>query len=558
MTLEEKALLLSGDGWWATHGIQRLGVPVIHLSDGPHGLRKVAAAGLGESVPATCFPTAPALAATWDTALVREVGAALGREAQACNVQILLGPGVNMKRSPLGGRNFEYFAEDPLLAGRMAAAYIDGVQGEGVGTSLKHFAVNSQETERMANDSRVDGRALHEIYLPAFEIAIREAPPWTVMSAYNLVNGVHASEHPELLTRILRQQWGFDGFVTSDWGAIHNRAHAVAAGTNLEMPGSGDYNRKKIIAAVRDGSLAEAALDRSVTEMLAIVLEANARRRPDARFDAEAHHSLARRAAAEAIVLLKNDGNVLPLPAGRKVALIGDFAKTPRYQGAGSSQVNPTRIANPFDEFGPLLAPGTISHARGCDEEGNTTDALIDEAVRTATAADVAIVFAGLPDSYESEGFDRHSIALPPGHDRLIEAVAAAQPNIVVVLMNGSAVAMPWAARAKGIVEGWLGGQAGGGAIADVLTGRINPSGKLSETFPTMLEQTPAHPAFPSRDARAVYAEGLFIGYRHYDLRRLDPLFPFGFGLSSRASTTARSMAAAPSMVTALTRLQST
>jgi beta-glucosidase len=536
MTVEEQALLLSGDGWWQTHGIERLGLAPMVVSDGPHGLRKVVGAGLDGSVPATCFPTAPGLAATWNTALAREVGAALGREAQASGVHIVLGPGINMKRSPLGGRNFEYFSEDPVLAGQMASAYITGVQGEGVGTSLKHFAVNNQEFERMATSSDVDERTLHEIYLQAFEIAIAQAPaesrPWSVMSAYNLVNGVHASEHQELLTSILRERWGFDGFVVSDWGGIHDRVQAVIAGNNLEMPGSGAHNRQKIIDAVHSGGLDPAVLARVTAELVAVMLLAHARHRPGSRFDAEAHHALSRRVGAEGIVLLKNDGDVLPLATGTQVAVIGDFAKAPRYQGAGSSQVNPTRVAYPYDELVALLGADHVTWARGCDGEGVTSDALVAEALSVAQAADVVLVFAGLPDSYESEGFDRRNIDLPPGHDRLIEALAGVHAKVVVVLLNGSAVAMPWVDRVPAIVEGWLGGQAGGGAIADVLTGRVNPSGKLSETFPVSLQQTPAYPSFPGRDGHAWYGEGQFIGYRHYDQRGLQPLFPFGHGLS--------------------------
>lgn len=534
MTLEEQALLLSGDGWWQTHGIERLGLAPMVVSDGPHGLRKVVGAGLAGSVPATCFPTAPGLAATWNTALAHEVGAALGREAQASGVHIVLGPGINMKRSPLGGRNFEYFSEDPVLAGQMARAYIGGVQGEGVGTSLKHFAVNNQEFERMATSSDVDERTLHEIYLRAFEIAIAESasPPWLVMSSYNLVNGVHASEHRELLTTILRERWGFDGFVVSDWGGIHDRVAAVIAGNHLEMPGSGAHNRQKIIDAVRSGGLAAAVLARVTAELVAVILQAHAHHRPGATFDADAHHALSRRVGAEGIVLLKNAGGVLPLAADAQVAVIGDFAKLPRFQGAGSSQVNPTLVAYPHDELVALLGAEHVRYAQGCDGEGVTSDALIAQALAAAAAADVVVVFAGLPDSYESEGFDRRHIDLPPGQNQLIEALAAAHPQVVVVLMNGSAVAMPWVDRVGAIVEAWLGGQAGGGAIADVLTGRVNPSGKLSETFPVSLQQTPAFPSFPGRDGQAWYGEGLFIGYRHYDQRGLQPLFPFGHGLS--------------------------
>jgi len=534
MTIEEQALLLSGDGWWRTHGVERLGLAPINLSDGPHGLRKVES-GYGDAVPATCFPTAPALAASWNTALVREVGAALGRECQASDVQVILGPGINIKRSPLGGRNFEYFSEDPLLTGRIAEAYIAGVQGEGVGTSLKHFAVNSQETRRMSTSSEVDARTLHEIYLPAFEMAVHrptDEQPWSVMSSYNPVNGTHASEHRGLLTDILRKQWDFEGFVVSDWGGTHDRVAGVAAGNNLEMPGSGDYNRQKIIAAVEAGRLSRETLAQSAAELVAVMLKAHAARKPGAGFDAGAHHALARRAGAEGIVLLKNEGQVLPLKVGARIALVGAFATVPRYQGAGSSQVNPIRVTNAADELAVLLGAEHLLLAPGCDDEGETSDALLAEAAAQAAAAEVTVVFAGLPDSYESEGFDRASLSLPPGHLRMIEAVAAAQPNTVVVLLNGSAVEMPWLDKVKGLVEAWLGGQAGGGAIADVLTGRANPSGKLAETFPVALEQTPPFPGFPSRMGRAFYGEGMFVGYRHYDKRGIAPLFPFGFGLS--------------------------
>lgn len=535
MSVEEKALLLSGNGAWHTHAIERLGIPSIAMADGPHGLRKLRQTdevSLGESIPATCFPTAPGLAATWNLDLVHEVGAALGREAQANDVQILLGPGVNMKRSPLGGRNFEYFSEDPFLAGQVAIAYIDGVQGEGVGTSLKHFAVNNQESDRMSSSSNLDERTLHEIYLPAFEMAVTQAQPWTVMSAYNRVNGIFASEHEELLSQILREQWGFQGFVVSDWGAIHDRVQGVAAGTDLEMPGSGDYNRKKIIAAVKEGRLSMEALDRAVAHLLGVVFKAWAARKPGTLFDPEAHHALARRAAGEGIVLLKNEDGILPLKA-RRIGVIGDFARYPRYQGAGSSQVNPTRVANAYDELARLVGEDvTLSYAAGYDMEGETTDEMVAQACQVAAGADVAIIFAGLPDSYESEGFDRAGLDLPAGHTQLIRAVSQAQPNLVVVLMNGSAVVMPWADQAKGIVESWLGGQAGGGAIADVLTGAVNPSGKLTETFPMSLEQTPTFPNFPDRHGQAHYGEGLFIGYRYYDKKGLSPLFPFGFGLS--------------------------
>lgn len=535
MTLEEKALLLSGDGWWKTHGIDRLQIPSISMTDGPHGLRKVAGGGLGTSVPATCFPTASAIASSWNTDLMRRVGVALAEECQANDVQILLGPGINLKRSPLGGRNFEYLSEDPVLAGKIAAAYIQGVQSQGVGTSLKHYAANNQEFERMITSSNLDERTLHEIYLLAFEIAIKEAKPWSVMAAYNPVNGIYSTENESLLQDILRTRWGFGGFVVSDWGAVHDRVKGVEAGLSLEMPGSGDYNRRKIIESVRSGRLSVKKLDQVLVPLLAVILEARDRIRPASSFDPAEHAVLAREAAGESVVLLKNEDDLLPLKIGqaKAIAVLGAFAKRPRYQGAGSSQVNPTSISTAYDELAKLAGAKTvIRYAAGYDEEGVTSDELIEEVVREAKGSDLAVVFAGLPDSYESEGFDRANLDLPAGHNRLIEAVLAVQPNVAVVLMNGSAVAMPWAGRVKAILESWLSGQAGGGAIADVLTGRVNPSGKLSETFPVRLEDTPAYPEFPSRNKQANYGEGVFIGYRHYDTRNIAPLFPFGFGLS--------------------------
>jgi beta-glucosidase len=535
MTLEEKALLLSGDGWWKTHGIERLGIPSICMTDGPHGLRKVEGGGLSTSVPATCFPTASALASSWDTDLVRQVGTALAQESQASDVQILLGPGVNMKRSPLGGRNFEYFSEDPLLAGKMATAYIQGVQSQGVGTSLKHFAANNQEFERMVTSSNLDERTLHEIYLPAFEIAIREAQPWSVMAAYNPVNGIHAAENEPLLRDILRTKWGYKGFVVSDWGAVHDRVKGVNAGLNLEMPGSGAFNRNKIVEAVRAGNILPAVLDEVVQSLLAVLLEAKARHQPGAMFDVNQHDALARKAAAESLVLLKNSRNILPITfsSTKSIAVIGSFAKSPRYQGAGSSQVNPTRVSPAYHEL-MKRAGGevTISYAPGYTDEGSTTEDLLAQAKEQAKAADVALVFAGLPDSFESEGFDRSSLDLPAGHHQLIEAVSSVQANVAVILMNGAAITMPWAPGVSAIVEAWLGGQAGGGAIVDVLTGESCPSGKLSETFPERLEDTPPYPDFPVQNKEANYGEAILIGYRYYETRKIKPLFPFGFGLS--------------------------
>jgi beta-glucosidase len=533
MTLEEKALLLSGNGWWQTHAIDRLNIPAIFMTDGPHGLRKSTGAGLSKSVPATCFPTASALASSWNTALLRQVGEALGRECQANDVQIILGPGVNMKRSPLGGRNFEYFSEDPHLAGSLAVHYINGVQSQGVGTSLKHFAVNSQEYERMANSSNVDERTLYEIYLPAFEMAVREAQPWTIMSAYNSVNGTYASENPLLLQKILREQWGFKGFVVSDWGGINDRIPSILAGNHLEMPGSGAYNRNKIIEGVNNGLIPPAKLDEIVTEFLAVVLKAKDSHRTNATLDKVAQHTLARKVAGESIVLLKNEQNLLPInPKVKKIAVIGAFAKSPRYQGAGSSQVNPTQISNALEELQKILGKKvSLSYAQGYDDEGATTPQLTAEAVQIAQGAELVLVFAGLPDSYESEGFDRSGLDMPSGHNTLIEAISKVNQKTAVILMNGSVIAMPWANNVQGIVEAWLGGQAGGGAIADVLTGKVNPSGKLAETFPIRLADTPT-PEFPGLNGQANYKEGIFIGYRHYDKQKIKPLFPFGFGLS--------------------------
>lgn len=525
MTLEEKAALCSGRDFWSTKPNDKAGIPSVFMTDGPHGLRKAVGTDFTNSVPATCFPTAAGLASSWNPELLNRMGIALGEECQANNVQFLLGPGVNMKRSPLGGRNFEYFSEDPVLAGKMAAALIKGVQSQGIGTSLKHFAANNQEFERLTNNSEVDERTLHEIYLPAFEIAVKEAQPWTVMCSYNKLNGTYASQHALLLDTILRQQWGFKGFVVSDWGAVNDRVEGVKAGLNLEMPGNGGVNDNAIIAAVKSGSLSAARLDEVVTQTLALFLQTAAMHKEGATYDKAAHHALAREVSSEGIVLLKNQ-QVLPLAKGKKIALIGGFAKTPRYQGAGSSQVNPTQIDNVY------ALMGNVAYAAGYTADATTNDQLIAEAQQTAKNSDVAVVFVGLPDSYESEGFDRTSIDMPAAFNQLVESVAKVQPNTVVVLMNGGAVSMPWADKVKGIVEAWLGGQAGSGAIADVLTGKVNPSGKLSESFAARLEDTPAYLNFPGRNGNTLYGEGIFIGYRYYDKKKVKPLFPFGYGLS--------------------------
>jgi beta-glucosidase len=538
MTLEEKAALTVGRDAWTTQPIERLGVPSVWVSDGPTGLRKAASGGdmtLGHNLPATCFPTESALGASWDVDLVREVGRAIAAECQAAGVQVLLGPGVNLKRSPLCGRNFEYFAEDPVLSGELAAAYVGGLQDGGVGGCLKHLVANESETDRMITSSEVDARTLRELYLRPFEIAVAKADPWTLMAAYNRLNGEYCTENYDLLTGIVAGEWGYQGIVMSDWLAVNDRAAGIAAGLHLQMPAA--PTAQLVAAAVQEGRLDETQLDEIVRALLAFIFKADAARRPAAPADLDAHHRLARRVAGESIVLLKNDGGLLPLEGDSlaQIALIGAFAKEPRYQGAGSSQVVPARpVETIYDELRALVGTGgEIHYAPGYRADGSTDDALLQEAQAAARAAGVAVVVAGLPGSYEEEGADRKHIDLPPGHNALVEAVLAAQPRTVVVLVNGSAVALPWAARVPAIVEGWLGGQAGGGGVADVLLGHTNPSGKLEETFPMRLEDTPAYLNFPDDgSARVLFGEGLFTGYRWYDARRIEPLFPFGHGLS--------------------------
>ncbi|MFV5703780.1 glycoside hydrolase family 3 C-terminal domain-containing protein [Flavobacterium sp. XS2P12] len=531
MTLEEKASLCSGETAWSTKPIARLGIPSIFMSDGPHGLRKTEGLDFTNSVPATCFPTASALASSWNPALAQKMGEALAIESQANDVQILLGPGVNMKRSPLGGRNFEYFSEDPILAGNIAIGFINGVQSQGIGSSLKHFAANSQETERMSNSSNIDERTLNEIYFPAFEMAVKNAQPWTVMCSYNKVNGIYSSENSYLLNEILKKKWGFKGFVVSDWGAVNERAAGVDAGLGLEMPASGGFNDKKIVDAVKKGILHEARLDEIVTDVVAVTLKAKDSHKKGIIVDKVKHNDLARQVSGECIVLLKNDNAILPLKATlKKIAIVGDFAKTPRYQGAGSSKVRPTQIVNALDELQKMVKGTQFSFSKGYNSSGETDDAKIAEAVENAKNAELVVVFAGLPDS--SEGIDRKNMDMPDGHNKLIAEVAKVNKNIVIVLMNGAAVSMPWKKDVAAIVEAYLGGQAGGGAIADVLTGKVNPSGKLSETFPMRLEDTPTAMDFPSREGNANYGEGIFIGYRYYDKKKIEPNFPFGYGLS--------------------------
>jgi beta-glucosidase len=537
MTLEEKASLCSGLNFWYLKGIKRLGIPSIMVTDGPHGLRKQAGnadhVGLNDSVPATCFPTASALAATWDRNLIYQVGEALGEECRQEKVGVILGPGANIKRSPLCGRNFEYFSEDPYLTGEMAKSHINGVQSQGIGTSLKHYAVNNQEYRRMTIDAIIDERALREVYLTGYEIAVKEAQPWTVMCSYNKVNGTYASDHKTLMKDILKDEWGHEGLVVTDWGAMNDRPKALEAGTELEMPGASNGNDAKIVTAVQSGQLDEAILNHSVERILRMIFKAEETLSKEYIYDPDAHHALARRVAGEGAVLLKNEDAILPLQEDTKVALIGWFAKTPRYQGAGSSLMNPSRLDNLHDEIVKLVGDENLSYAPGYTKKGDhPDDSLIQEAVELANAADVVVVCAGLTELHETEGLDRTHMKMPPGHDALIEAIAAVHLYVIVVLSNGSPVEMPWVNDVPVILEGYLGGQAGAGGIADILYGKVNPSGKLAETFPLKLEDNPCYHYFPGGPATVEYREGLYVGYRYYDSVDQEVLFPFGHGLS--------------------------
>ncbi|MFE5409035.1 glycoside hydrolase family 3 C-terminal domain-containing protein [Microbacterium sp. NPDC056569] len=540
LTLEEKASLTSGVSFWHTKPVERVGVPAVMVTDGPHGLRKQREGGdhlgIGDSVPATCFPPAVGLGSSWDVDLVRRVGEALGTETSIENVAVLLGPGINIKRSPLCGRNFEYLSEDPIVSGVLGAAIVQGIQSKGVGTSLKHFAANNQENDRMRSSSDVDPRPLREIYLRGFQRVVEDAQPWTVMCSYNRINGVYASEDPWLLTRVLRDEWGFEGLVVSDWGAVNERVPGLAAGMDLEMPSSNGVTDAQIVAAVQDGSLDESVVDVAAGRVLDLVRKATAGAGAVAGpLDVDAHHALAREAAGRSIVLLKNDGAVLPLAKDAKIAVIGEFAEKPRYQGAGSSMINPTRVDTALDEI-RSLATGDVAYAQGFSNALEVSDdeasALRDEAVGAASVADVAVLFLGLPARLESEGYDRDDIDLPPAQLALVDAVRAANQNTVVVLSNGGVVALPFAEHVPAILETWLLGQAGGGGTADVLFGEVNPSAKLTETIPVRLEDTPAFLDFPGEFSHTRYGEGLFVGYRWYDARRLEVVFPFGHGLS--------------------------
>lgn len=529
LTLEEKAGMCSGADFWTTKAVARLGMPALAVADGPHGLRKSTGDGLRGSA-ATCFPTASGLACSWDAELVAEVGAAIAREARAHGVGVVLGPGANIKRHPLCGRNFEYFSEDPLLSGQLAAALINGLQREGVGASLKHYAANNQEGWRNVADSLVDERALREIYLAGFEHAVRGGDPATVMCSYNPVNGTYASEHEWLLTTVLRDEWGWDGVVVSDWGAVNDRVAGMRAGLELEMPASGGLNDARIVQAVRTGALATELLDRGVRRVLRLVARYHGGA-GGAGGDADAHHALARRAAAASAVLLTNDG-VLPLASAGTIAVIGAFATEPRYQGAGSSQVTPTRLDTLLDALrAEAGGRATVTHAAGY-EAANARERpdLVDEAARLAAAADAAVVVVGLPASFESEGFDRRHMRLPAQHDRLVEAVLAANANTVVVVVGGSACELPWAERPRALLLANLGGQAGGSGLADVLLGTVNPSGRLAETYPLRQSDHGSDGWFPGR-RQVQYRESIYVGYRWFDTVGLDVRFPFGHGL---------------------------
>lgn len=538
MTLEEKAGMCSGLDFWHLKGVERLGIPSIMVTDGPHGLRKQDGSadhlGLTSSVPATCFPSAAGLASSWDKELARQVGVALGEECQAEDVAVLLGPGVNIKRSPLGGRNFEYFSEDPLLSTQMATGHIQGVQSQGVGTSLKHFAVNNQEERRMSIDAVVDERTLHEIYLASFEGAVKDGQPWTVMCSYNKVNGTYAGENEWLLTDILKDEWGHEGLVVSDWGAVNERADALAAGLELEMPTSGGIGERKVIDAVESGQLPLDKLDQAVERLLTLIFNAVDQKQDGATYNKDEHHQLARKVAAESMVLLKNEEGILPLGSEGDVAIIGAFARKPRFQGGGSSHINPTKVDDMVEEMTQVAGESvTFSYAPGYRIEADDVDeTLMHEAVQAAQSADTAVVFVGLPDRYESEGYDRAHMRLPDNHIRLIEEIAKVQSRVVVVLSNGSPVEMPWLPQVQAVLEAYLGGQAVGGAIADLLYGEVNPSGKLAETFPAKLSHNPSYLNFPGEGDRVDYREGIFVGYRYYDKKELEPLFPFGYGLS--------------------------
>jgi len=535
LTLVEKAALLSGKNIWQTRALPRHGVPSLFMSDGPHGVRKQLGSGdhlgIAASEKATCFPTAATIANSWDPVLAEQIGEALGEEAASLEVDVLLGPGLNIKRSPLCGRNFEYFSEDPYLAGKLAAAYVRGIQSRGTAATPKHFAVNSQELRRMTTDSVVDERTLREIYLTAFEIVVRESEPRALMSSYNLVNGVYANEDPFLLTTVLREEWGFEGAVITDWGGGNDAVSGAAAGSAIEMPSPGLDSVRQIVAAVENGTLSEETLDARVTEVVELALAFRSPLDPVAPLDIQGHHELARRAAEQSVVLLKNDDSILPLAAGTRVALIGDFAETPRYQGAGSSLVNPTQLTTALEAIA-TTGLELVEYAQGFERHGQPNQQLADAAALAASASDVVLLYLGLDEISESEGLDREHMRMAQNQLDLLARLRTVNPRIVVVLSAGSAVEVPWIDEAAAIVHGYLNGQAGAAAVLDVITGAVNPSGKLAETYPLRHEDTPAFGYFPGTERTAEYREGLYVGYRYYETAQVPVRFPFGFGLS--------------------------
>ena len=536
LTLTQKVALLSGRDIWSTYAFPQAGVPSMVLSDGPHGVRRQAGAGdhlgLNPSLPATCFPTAAGLANSWDPVLAEEMGAAIGQEAACQGVGTLLGPGLNIKRSPLGGRNFEYFSEDPYLAGKMAAGLIRGIQQNGISACPKHFAANSQELLRMSSDSVVDERTFREIYLTGFEIAVKEGHPRSIMSSYNKINGTYANDSYELLTGILREEWGFDGFVVTDWGGSNDHVEGVKAGSNLEMPGTIGDSDREIFKALKDGRITEEVIDRRVDELLDVILWTHpATSRENASFDQQAHHHLARTVATRTAVLLKNEDNILPLAQGTQVAVIGDMAMDPRYQGAGSSMVNCTRLDRPIDALGESGLE-LMGQVRGYRRDGKKDPELLKAAVDLAKNARVVLLYMGLPEISESEGMDRQHMRLPENQEEVLSAVSAVNPNVVVVLAGGSPVEIPWLDQCRALVHGYLSGQAGAGAMADILTGKAEPSGRLAESYPLVYTDTPNHNYFPGRQRTAEYREGPFVGYRYYQTVGKRVRFPFGYGLS--------------------------
>ena len=545
MSLEQKAAFVSGYDYWHLEEAPELGLPKIMITDGPHGLRKQkgkdyvepkgekkkGGIGLGNSVPATCFPPASTSSCSWDMDLLRAEGEALGEECLKEQVSTILGPGTNIKRSPVCGRNFEYFSEDPYLAGKCSANLVNGVQSKGVGTSLKHFACNSQEAFRMVVNEVIDERAMRELYLTAFEICVKEAQPWTIMNSYNRINGVYASQNEWLQEKVLREEWGFEGLIVTDWGASVDRVPGLKYGTDLEMPSSGVLNTKKIIAAVKSGELDEVVLNKRVDNVVDLIVKSKPALAKKHTYDIEAHHKLAQKIAEGSMVLLKNDESILPLKSGQKVAIIGEMAKAPRFQGAGSSVINPTKLDNAYDELSKLGV--NMTYAAGYEKGKDViNNALVNEAVEAAKKADVAVVFAGLTEEFEGEGYDRFDIEMPKSHNNIINAVAKANPNTVVVLAGGSVVNITWLDDVKALLNSGLGGQAGGAAVANILTGAVNPSGKTSETYPLSFDQNPTYGNYPGGPVTSEHRESVYIGYRYYDKAQKDVLFPFGYGLS--------------------------